>query len=79
MCVRRDSSSELFSSASGSGLPTKQLFRGVSFVLTNVEKSPGQRQEERGLLRPQLDTSTDDSSTEGEPNVPWLLLVYFRT
>ncbi|WAR00362.1 TP53B-like protein [Mya arenaria] len=56
---------ELFTSDLGP-LPTRKLFRGLNFLLTNVEKTQGQRQEERQLLKNPLDTSTDDSSNDDE-------------
>ena len=47
-------------------LPTVQLFTGMHFILTHVEKSNGQREEERKLLQDSsLDTSTDESAIEG--------------
>jgi len=43
-----------------------QLFKGMHFILTHVEKSNGQREEERKLLQDSsLDTSTDESAIEG--------------
>ena len=47
-------------------LPTKKIFKGMMFILTNVDKTAEQRQQERQLMKDSsLETSTDESAIEG--------------
>ena len=47
-------------------IPTKKLFRGMLFLLTNVDKSAEQRKQEKELLQDSsLETSTGESAGEG--------------
>ena len=59
-------------------LPTKKIFKGMLFLLTNVDKTAEQRKQERQLLQDSsLETSTDESAVEGkkETRVDYLPLI----
>ena len=53
-------------------IPTKKLFRGMTFLFTNVDKTAEQRKLEKQFLQDSsLETSTDESAAEQEVAVPF--------
>ncbi|XP_053405315.1 TP53-binding protein 1-like isoform X2 [Mercenaria mercenaria] len=53
-------------------VPTKKIFKNIYFLLTNVEKSKEQNDQEKKLIQDtSLDTSTDESAAEEETSVPF--------
>ncbi|XP_060067237.1 TP53-binding protein 1-like [Ylistrum balloti] len=47
------------------------LFKGMVFMLTHVGKKSEQKEEEKMLLEDSLDVSTDESSSNDEPAIPF--------